>query len=98
MSALRTCYRCPLRGRGEMVDARDLKSLGGNPVRVQVPPSAPREPANPLAFEWLRCSLPAPVDKAVDNGAMHLMQRMIVTVRSWRGAVDLYIQATYPDT
>src|SRR5437588_838540 len=28
------------RGRGETVDARDLKSLGGNPVRVQVPPSA----------------------------------------------------------
>ena len=28
-------------GRGETVDARDLKSLGGNPVRVQVPPSAP---------------------------------------------------------
>ena len=32
------------RGRGEMVDARDLKSLGGNPVRVQVPPSAPSRP------------------------------------------------------
>jgi hypothetical protein len=31
----------PSRGRGETVDARDLKSLGGNPVRVQVPPSAP---------------------------------------------------------
>ena len=30
----------PPRGRGETVDARDLKSLGGDPVRVQVPPSA----------------------------------------------------------
>ena len=31
-----------IRGRGETVDARDLKSLGSNPVWVQVPPSAPR--------------------------------------------------------
>ena len=30
-----------IRGRGETVDARDLKSLGSNPVWVQVPPSAP---------------------------------------------------------
>src|SRR5215813_4437347 len=29
------------RGRGGMVDARDLKSLEGNLVRVRVPPSAP---------------------------------------------------------
>jgi hypothetical protein len=29
------------RGRGGMVDARDLKSLGRFPVRVRVPPSAP---------------------------------------------------------
>jgi hypothetical protein len=28
-------------GRGEMVDARDLKSLGRKAVRVRVPPSAP---------------------------------------------------------
>jgi hypothetical protein len=28
-------------GRGETVDARDLKSLGREAVRVQVPPSAP---------------------------------------------------------
>src|SRR4029077_207607 len=39
----------PSRGRGETVDARDLKSLGGNPVRVQVPPSAP------LPFRCDRC-------------------------------------------
>src|ERR1700720_1675594 len=38
-------------GRGETVDARDLKSLGGNPVWVQVPPSAPA----PFARLVLRC-------------------------------------------
>src|SRR5262249_28118010 len=35
------------RGRGETVDARDLKSLGGNPVWVRVPPSAPVRPWMP---------------------------------------------------
>ena len=30
-----------LRGRGGMVDTRDLKSLGSNAVRVRVPASAP---------------------------------------------------------
>ncbi len=30
-----------LRGRGEMVDATDLKSVISNGVRVRVPPSAP---------------------------------------------------------
>src|ERR1700739_430379 len=34
-------FSCPHRGRGEMVDARDLKSLGRKAVRVRVPPSAP---------------------------------------------------------
>src|SRR4029077_11726526 len=43
----------PLRGRGETVDARDLKSLGGNPVRVQVPPSAPT--ANAATSDVGRC-------------------------------------------
>src|ERR1700680_2356550 len=35
--------RNDIRGRGETVDARDLKSLGRNPVWVQVPPSAPSQ-------------------------------------------------------
>ena len=34
------------RGRGGMVDARDLKSLGRFPVRVRVPPSAPIKSPN----------------------------------------------------
>jgi hypothetical protein len=33
----------------ELVDARDLKSLDGNVVRVRVPPPAPAKPA-PLEF------------------------------------------------
>ena len=31
----------PLRGSGGMVDTQDLKSCGGNSVRVQVPPPPP---------------------------------------------------------
>ena len=34
-------FKVSLCGRGEMVDARDLKSLGRKAVRVRVPPSAP---------------------------------------------------------
>ena len=38
---IRNAFKSHIRGRGETVDARDLKSLGSNPVWVQVPPSAP---------------------------------------------------------
>ena len=40
-AALAYCYLPNACGRGETVDARDLKSLGRKAVRVQVPPSAP---------------------------------------------------------
>ena len=40
------------RGRGGRVDARDLKSLGSNPVWVRFPPSAPRPPET---YRFVRC-------------------------------------------
>ena len=49
-SAARTGYGRPPRGRGEMVDARDLKSLGRKAVRVRVPPSAPTKSMAYLKF------------------------------------------------
>ena len=41
------CVAVRFRGRGEMVDARDLKSLSRKAVRVRIPPSAPA-----LSRDW----------------------------------------------
>src|SRR5438552_13364739 len=43
------CYLLTQRRGGEMADATDLKSVGSNPVRVRIPPSAPiRDRSRPL--------------------------------------------------
>src|SRR5437660_10234130 len=36
------CYLLTRSRGGEMADATDLKSVGSNPVRVRIPPSAPK--------------------------------------------------------
>ena len=43
----------PWRGRGGMVDAWDLNSLGRKPVRVRVPPPAPSRPHHPVQIHHI---------------------------------------------
>ena len=50
-------------GCGGMVDARDLKSLGSNTVRVQLPPSPPLNSVNK------KCAPIAQLDRAFDYGS-----------------------------